>query len=63
MRQYMTVYEGEDMNTLIEPDMGEGESKLIWVVHDETCFSAHDAPSHIWIEKDSMFVHCWNEAR
>ena len=40
--KFLFKYEGEDMATVINPDLNPGERPLILVTHDESCFSSHD---------------------
>jgi hypothetical protein len=38
----MSKYDGDDMTTIIEPELMDGEWRLVLLAHDESCFSAHD---------------------
>ena len=38
----MDQYVGEDMNTIIAPELSEEEKKIVLVTHDESCFNAHE---------------------
>ena len=45
-------YSGEDMMTETPPDLVPGESRLVLVTHDESCFSSHDGKRTIWMDEE-----------
>jgi hypothetical protein len=48
--EYFFRYEGEDMDTVISPDLQSGQRPRVLVTHDESCFSSHDGKSTIWMD-------------
>ena len=46
----MKVFEGENMEVVIEPSLNEGESEIVLVSHDESCFHANDDNAVQWTE-------------
>ena len=46
----MAKYSGEDMNEVTEPNLKENEKKHVLVVHNESCFQAHDGTKMGWLE-------------
>jgi len=53
-------YDGEDMKQ-IPP--AAGVKPLVYVVHDESIFTAHDGKSTVWREKGSVFLRPKGEGR
>ena len=51
--KFFFKYEGEDMATVINPDLHPGERPLILVTHDESCFSSHDGKTTIWMDESN----------
>lgn len=52
----MAKYSGEDMNEVTEPNLKENEKKHVLVVHDESCFQAHDGTKMGWLENDKTVL-------
>jgi hypothetical protein len=50
----MPVFEGEDMDTRVDPDLSCGESLHILVTHDESLFHANDGRSSGWGPKQEQ---------
>ena len=48
----MPQYVGDEMETVIEPELSGDEKRLILVTHDESCFSSNDGRKTIWMDKD-----------
>lgn len=44
----MPVFEGEDMDICIDPDLSSGESLHVLVTHDESLFHANDGRRSGW---------------
>ena len=68
--QRMLVYErrmakfvGDDMNTVIEPELADSERKLVLVTHDESCFSSNDGRKTIWMDQDHNILRPKGEGR
>ena len=40
--EYFFRYEGENMDTVISPNLQSGQRPRVLVTHDESCFSSHD---------------------
>ena len=40
------------MDVIIPPHLDPGETKLVLVTHDETCFDSHDSKRTVWVEGD-----------
>ena len=53
----MDQYVGEDMNTIIAPELSEGEKKIVLVTHDESCFDAHDGKRCVWKEGENHALY------
>ena len=52
----MYKYIGDDCETALRPDLADGDKPLIMVVHDESCFSAHDGKSQMWTENGKTIL-------
>ena len=48
--EYFFRYEGENMDTVISPNLQSGQRPRVLVTHDESCFSSHDGKSTIWMD-------------
>ena len=48
--RFFFKYEGEDMRTVVSPDLNDGERPRVLVTHDESCFSSHDGKTTIWMD-------------
>ena len=59
MKEYerrMYQYIGDDCETAIRPELDETVKPLIFVVHDESCFSAHDGNNKMWTENGKTIL-------
>jgi hypothetical protein len=52
LEELMPIFEGEDMHE-VEPTLAPGQKKHIWVVQDESCYSANDGTRHSWVNTTS----------
>lgn len=53
----MDQFVGDDMNTIIQPELLDGEKKIILVTHDESCFEAHDGKRCVWMEREKTVLY------
>jgi len=44
----MPLFEGEDMDIRIDPDLSSGENLYIFITHDESLFHANDGRKSGW---------------
>lgn len=54
---------GDEMDTVIEPELADSERKLILVTHDESCFSSNEGRRTIWIGEDGNILRPKGEGR
>ena len=48
-QRLMDQYVGDNMDTAVSPDLGDGEAKVVLVTHDESSFEVHDGKRFVWI--------------
>ena len=48
----MNIYVGDNMETVIPPDLPDEARLLVMVVHDESCFQSNDAGTTGWFDED-----------
>ena len=48
----MNIYVGDNMETVIPPDLPDEARLLVMVVHDESCFQSNDAGTTGWFDQD-----------
>lgn len=48
--KFFYQYEGEDLETVLSPNLQSGQKPRVLVTHDESCFSSHDGKSTIWMD-------------
>lgn len=58
----MPFYEEEDM-VQKEPNLKDGEKKLILVTHDECCFHAYDGMKQIWLAEGEQLLRKKGEGK
>jgi hypothetical protein len=49
----MIIYDGEFMQNIHLPTLGQGERPLILITHDESCFSSNDGQNFIWLDENN----------
>jgi hypothetical protein len=59
----MLKYDGDDMTTIIEPELMDGERRLVLLTHDESCFSVHDGKRTVWFDEDNRPIRPKGEGR
>lgn len=59
----MPVFEGEDMDIRIDPDLSSGESLHVFVTHDESLFHANDGRRSGWGPEDEQPLHKKGQGR
>jgi hypothetical protein len=47
---YFFQYEGDDMNIEMAPVLESSQRPLVWLTHDEYCFSPDDGKATIWMD-------------
>jgi hypothetical protein len=52
----MDTFCGDDMEIVIQPELADGEKKLVLLTHDESCFESNDGKKTMWIEKDKRIL-------
>lgn len=52
----MDQFVGDNMETVIPPELGDGEAKVVLVTHDESSFEAHDGKRFVWIESEKNLL-------
>jgi hypothetical protein len=48
LERRMEVYEGENMDVVVPPQLQAGEKRVVFVTHDESVFYSNDAKKVIW---------------
>ena len=48
----MPQFVGDNMETVIEPELSGTEKKLVLVTHEESCLSSYDGRTTIWMDQD-----------
>ena len=53
----MDQFVGDDMNTVISPELSDGGKKIVLITNDESSFDAHDGKRFVWkeVEKQSLY--------
>lgn len=46
----MDIYDGENMDLIVHPQLDPGQKQVVLVVHDESIFKAHDDHNSYWFE-------------
>jgi hypothetical protein len=59
----MPNYVGDNMETVILPDLSATERNLILVTHDESCFSSYDGRTTIWMDQDRKVLRPKGDGR
>jgi hypothetical protein len=59
----MPLFEGEDMDIRIDPDLSCGESLHVLVTHDESLFHANDGRSSGWGPQEEQPLHKKGQGR
>ena len=59
----MPLFEGEDMDICIDPDLSLGESLHILVTHDESLFHANDGCKSGWGPESEQPIHKKGQGR
>ena len=59
----MPQYVGDNMETVIEPELSVTEKKLVLVTHDESCFSSYDGRTKIWMDEDRKVLRPKGDGR
>jgi hypothetical protein len=59
----MPLFEGEDMDIRIDPDISSGESLHILVTHDESLFHANDGRTSGWGPEDEQPIRKKGQGR
>ncbi|KAH6583636.1 hypothetical protein BASA61_007904 [Batrachochytrium salamandrivorans] len=49
---FMATYTGDDMMTVILPNLAAGSKQIVVITHDESCFSSHDGKRTIWMDQE-----------
>ena len=47
---------GDNMETAVSPDLGDGEAKVVFVTHDESSIEVHDGKTFVWIESEKNLL-------
>jgi hypothetical protein len=53
----MATFEGDNMSIMKMPDIIDGQKRIVFVTHDETCFDSHDGKKIIWMDQDCTSLH------
>ena len=48
----MDQFVGHNMETVISPEMHDGEAKVVLLRYDESFFEAHDGKRFVWLESE-----------
>lgn len=59
MVQYMELsefYEGDNMETVLEPVIEQGKQKIVFVTHDESTFYANDGKNNLWLAEGETLI-------
>jgi hypothetical protein len=59
----MPVFEGEEMDVRIDPELSSGESLHILVTHDESLFHANDGSKSGWCPESEQPLHKKGQGR
>ena len=49
-------YQGEEMDCVISPELEEGESRIVFVTHDESTFYANDGKDDLWLREGENYI-------
>jgi hypothetical protein len=52
----MFTYVDDDLETVIGPELRDGENLIVLVTHDELCFSSFHGKKTIWMENDRQHL-------
>ena len=52
----MDQFVGDNMETVISPEMHDGEAKVVLLTHDESFFEAHDGKRFVWLESEKNLL-------
>lgn len=55
-KRRMATYPTGDEEQSIEPELSEGEKKIVLVTHDECTFYANDGKTSRWVEKGEASI-------
>lgn len=56
LKRRMESFDDSDYDVTVQPDLEEGEKKLIMVTHDESTFYANDYKAVIWLGYDERVL-------
>ncbi|KAJ1341741.1 hypothetical protein BSLG_003701 [Batrachochytrium salamandrivorans] len=59
---FMATYTGDDMMTVILPNLAAGSKQIVVITHDESCFSSHDGKRTIWMDQERFDPKVMGEA-
>ena len=59
----MATFVDENLEIVIEPELNDGERKLVLVTHDESCFSSNDGRKTVWMDQDHNILRPKGEGR
>ena len=51
---FIDTFEGDDMSTMVMPDIADDQKHIVVVTHDESCFDSHDGKKMVWMDQDNM---------
>ena len=51
---FIATFEGDDMSTMVMPDIADDQKRIVVVTHDESCFDSHDGKKTVWMDQDNM---------
>jgi hypothetical protein len=51
---FIATFEGDEMETMVMPDISDDQKRIVVVTHDESCFDSHDGKKTVWMDEDNM---------
>ena len=62
-QRQMGQFVGDNMETLIPPEIHDGEAKVVLPTHDESSFEAHDGKRFVWLESEKDLLRLKGSGR